>query len=141
MTQSLFFILYILFFPLVGQIVALKYFKQKYGDINSVQGQRLTKVISRVLLVRNGCLYVVTCTMQVTVINQYYTLAVAAGWGLVMLFGNLWHHVRNPFFNWHCKNKFKIHFLVHKHVELWPSCIYTKNLNKQKHINVQPWQL
>ena len=78
-TQSLFFILYILFFPLVGQIVALKYFKQKYGDINSVQGQRLTKLISRVLLVRNGCLYVVTCTMQVTVINQYYTLAVAAG--------------------------------------------------------------
>lgn len=136
MTQSVFLILYILFFPLVGQIVDLKYFKQKCGDINSVQGQRLTKLISRVLLVRNGCLYVVTCTMQVTVINQCYTLAVAAGWGLVMLFGNLWHRVRNPFFNWHCKNKFKIHFLAHKHVELWPSSIYTNNLNKQKHINV-----
>lgn len=141
MTQSLFFILYILFFPLVGQIVDIKYFKQKCRDINSVQGQRLTKLISRVLLVRNSCLHVVTCTKQLTVINQYYTLAVVAGWGLVMLSGNIWHCVRNPFFNWYCKNKFKIYFLAQKHVELWPSCIYTKNLNKQKLINVQPWQL
>ena len=65
-THSLFFILYIRFFPSAGQIVDLKYFKQECGDIHSVQGQRLTKLIARVLLVRNSCLHVITCTKQVT---------------------------------------------------------------------------
>lgn len=90
-TPNLFFILYLMLFFLVQQIIDLTYFKKKHGDINFVQGQRPQKFCARPkassrkwVFMCNNLLWADDC-----IINQHYSLAAIAAWGLAMFFRNL----------------------------------------------------